>query len=284
MYGIIVQQLAQHNFLLAILVLNQLLHSRKLDMAGLQRPCEQGLFLYLTKHIAHYDEAARHLGLTIPETVAIKNEESHDVNKKLAMLNKWQSKNGTDATYYQLILTFLQMENHVLAEKILQYYISTASNNMPHANPKKLCHNWKNVKTDKKQKIRKKLLAEYEQICDTYSNVVLDIATQFERSNIEPQHLMLILKTYITAYCSRSVSTNLIESSKRLSESVHETFSFIARHTSWFNYQLLEVVVDELGNDEAKELLGKYKKEHMIPYIKMLQFFYSTSAWTGDFD
>lgn len=86
-------------------------------MADLERQCEWHLFIYLTRHIEYYDQVAQHLGLTNPEIVAIRSDQSTDISRRFAVLSKWLSKNGSDATYLHLIEVFLQMENRVLAEK-----------------------------------------------------------------------------------------------------------------------------------------------------------------------
>ena len=251
--------------IIIILGLNQLLMSRQLNKTDLQRQCDQELFLHLARHIASHCNVARHLGLTEPDIAAITSDEPNEVQRRFIVLTKWQEKNGADATYVALAEHFLEMESRTLAEEVIEYHVTHPPQSQVY--PEKVYRDWDKFDEGKRKEIKTELLLEYSKVSDAYSNLVLRIATSFEERNIRPQHVKLKLETYITAHCSRdatSTSTGLDE----VSNDVYEVFRYIGKHTSWVNYQLLEIVVNQFGNEEEKQLLESYRKEHVIPYIK----------------
>ena len=244
-------------------MLEELLSRRQLHRSDLQRQCDRELFLHLAKHIASYRNIARHLGLTEPDIAAVMSDEPNEAERRVAVLIKWQEKSGADATYVALAEHFLEMESRALAEEVIEYHVAHPPQSQVY--PEKVYPDWDKFDEGKRKEIKTELLLEYSKVSDAYSNLVLRIAMSFEERNIKPQHVKLKLETYITAHCSRdATSTGLNE----VSNDVYEVFRYIGKHTSWVNYQLLEIVVNQFGNEEEKQLLESYRKEHVIPYIK----------------
>lgn len=73
------------------------------------------------------------------------------------------------------------------------------------------------------------------------------------------------LKKIMTLYCG-SEPENIppeLTSAKTTDGLFHE----IRRHSSWFNYNLLELLIQLLNHQEGLELLLQYEKEHLHPYL-----------------
>ena len=242
--------------------------SRQLNKTDLQRQCDQELFLHLARHIASYRNVARHLGLTEPDIAAITSDEPNEEERRLAVFTKWQEKNGADATYVALAEHFLRMESRALAEEVIEFHVThPPHDNSPQSQvyPEKIYPDWDEFDEDKKREIKKELSVEHNRVRAAYSNLLLQIEMSFEERNIRPRHVKLQLETYITANCSQDITrTGLTE----VPNDMCEVFGYIARHTSWVNCQLLEIVVNQFGNEQDKRLLLSYKEEHLIPYIK----------------
>ena len=255
--------------MILVVDLDQLLLKYNVTKNDLQRLCNQKLLVHLHKHIEYYEEVGRYLELTEQEIMDIRKEETCESSRRMATLNKWQSKNEHDATYLVLVERFIEMEDRVLAEAVIRYHKAHVHEDLAQLNAytEKVHPNWKTLSKEKREEIIRELELAYRNIRIAYSDVVLDVEVLFEKCNVDPRDVKLKLKSYIKG----QLTVNNSDDSRALSEvpnDMHDIFSYIDDHTSWINYDLLEIVIKKFGNDEAKNLLGNYKKDHLIPYIK----------------
>lgn len=50
--------------------------------------------------------------------------------------------------------------------------------------------------------------------------------------------------------------------------SVCEIFLILSNHLSFFNYQILEAIVEDLGNEDEQTLWSEYKNNILKPYLQ----------------
>ena len=81
--------------------------------------CDVGLFLALVPEITSFDDTAPYFRLTQSEIEEIRDGTPKARSRKLNMLWKWRSKNGSDATYLSIVNIFIQMRDQRLAELVL---------------------------------------------------------------------------------------------------------------------------------------------------------------------
>ena len=150
-----------------------------------------------------------------------------------------------------------------MAENIVGYikHISTSCqpSNPDSVYPEKAIHrypNWEDMSEEERKETREKLADENREVKRKFATCCRRISRSFERREVRVTDLKMT-----------------IEASKRIPElvsadNVGETFYIIMQHSSFFNYQLLEDVVRDLGSDEERELLSEYKVDVLKPYLQ----------------
>ena len=250
--------------------LDQLLPKYNVTKNDLQRLCNQELLVHLHKHIECYEEVGRCLGLTRQEIMDIRKEETCEDSRRMAVLDKWQSKNEHDATYLVLVERFIEMEDRVLAEAVIRYHKEHVREDLAQLNAytKKVHPNWQTLSKEERKDIIRELELAYRNIRNAYSNVVVDVEVLFKKCNVDPRDVKLKLKSYIKGQLMVNRDSDDSRALSEVPNDMCDIFSYIIDYTSWINYDLLEIVIKKFGSDEAKNLLGNYKKDHLIPYIK----------------
>ena len=254
--------------------LNLLLQQYNLTRNDLQRPCTPKLQLHLHQHIKYHEEVGRYLGLTEPEIIAIQRDKTTEENRRLAVLKKWQLKNEPNATRLALVECFIEMQNRELAEEVIEYPLVLGEcESLPQSqiNYEKLCPEWSDLNEEGKQKVIKEFINAWDEVYQAYHLMLLNIKKSFKDNKVDPEDVKLVLEGYIKRQLTKSESSSLSSLTTTLTEvsnDIYQIFSFILEHTSWIEHQLLETVVSQLGNDQAKELLSTYKMEYLIPYIE----------------
>ena len=81
--------------------------------------CDDELFLALIPEITSLDDTAPYFRLTQSEIKEIREDTPGARSRKWNMLQKWRSKNGSDATYLSIVNIFIQMRDQRLAELVL---------------------------------------------------------------------------------------------------------------------------------------------------------------------
>ena len=75
----------------------------------------------------------------------------------------------------------------------------------------------------------------------------------------------MCIQTLANFYCGRQLFPEVVDSKE---DSITTVFNILTwNHCTWFNYDLIQVIVDNIANDDEKQYLEIYKKEHLIPYL-----------------
>ena len=246
------------------LVLSAILSSHQLEASLLDSVCDDDLFLLVVDEMVSYERLAPCLGVTAVQVHEIQNDNPH--NYKLAkqrFLELWRDKSGPSATIHALICAFLKNGDREVAEAIVAYvkHISTSCqpSNPDSVHPEKAVHrypNWEDMSKEERKEVKERLVIENRDVKKKYTTYFRRILQSFERRDVSEIDLKIN-----------------VEGLKKLPElasasSAKEVFYIIMQHSSFFNYQLLEDVVEELGNEEEKQLLFEYKNDILKPYLQ----------------
>ena len=219
----------------------------------------------MVDEIESFEELAPYLGITSVEVLELKNDHRKYKEAKQSFLQLWRNKNGSGATIHALVCAFLKLKKRQTAENIVAYmkHISTSCqpSNPDSVHPEKAVHhypNWADMSKEERKAVKERLIIENRDVKKKHTTCFRRILRSFERRKVSVVNLKIN-----------------VEGLKRLPEldsasTVEEVFYIILRYSSFFNYQLqlLEDVVEELGNEEEKQLLYEYKNDILKPYLQ----------------
>ena len=251
--------------LVSTLVLSNILTLYKLEASLLDNACDDDLFLYVVDEIESFEELAPHLGITSVEVFELKNNHRKYKEAKQNFLQLWRNKNGSDATIRALVCAFLKFKKRQTAENIVEYikHISTSCqpSNPDSVHPEKAVHrypNWEDMSKEERKETREKLADENRQVRRKFATCFRRISRSFERRGAIMNDLKMTLNLTHLKKLPELVSA----------ASVGEIFVILSEHLSFFNYELLDVIAEDLGTEEEKQLLSEYKNNVLKPYLQ----------------
>ena len=119
------------------------------------------------------------------------------------MLWKWRRRNGSDATYLAIVTIFLQMNNRLLAEHVLET-LSRETKTIAIdscVNPGKVSwfENWEALNEVEKEKVRNTLFSKNEIIRTKFAYLSNEILCSLEERAcaIEVDHLKIVFASFI---------------------------------------------------------------------------------------
>lgn len=101
--------------------LTSLLKRYNISQSDLEIQCEDELFLTLMSKIPSFEGAVPYFGFTPPEIDELLMDNQKVNSRKISMLWKWRSRNGSCATYLAIVKIFLKMGSQELAEVVLKH-------------------------------------------------------------------------------------------------------------------------------------------------------------------
>ena len=230
----------------------------QVEASLLDNVCDDDIFLVVVDEMTSYERLALCLGVTAVQVHEIQNDSPHDYKLvKQRCLELWRDKEGLSATIHALVCAFLKDGNREAAEAIVQYIkqISTSCrpSNPDSVHPEKAVHrypNWEDMSEEERRTIKETLVVENVEVKRKFTVYLQRISRSFER---------------------RGAKLNLAKKSSELvasATSVRDVFVILSSHSSFFNYQLLEDIVEDVGNSEEQQLLSEYKNDILKPYLQ----------------
>ena len=214
-------------------------------------------------------------GLNLPnETLMnISQNKKDDIERKIAMLWAWKRKNGSAATCTELVKVFLILEDRSAAEYILKYLLKQKtiphqSNVQFHLNPHKAKDrypNWNDFTESEKEDVKNTLMDKNQDIREAYTVFFSQIMHSFIERKVNP----IVIRSLANSY-GQVLSEVFTVSSK--DDNIATVFYEFSKNCTWFNYELLRVVVKIEGNDVEKECLQTYEDDYLIPYLNLSIF------------
>ena len=239
--------------------LNSLLTQFSLSRADLQKPCDDNLFLALIPNFASFDSAAPYFNFTKSEIEVIGSQYNKENSRRLHMLWEWKLKNGNSATYLALVTIFQEMQDRVLTEFVLQYKFPIQSIDS-YPNPQRITkyQNWDRMSDGEINQVKNDLLLQNQKVREKYAILTVDILHSFEKQNFNFDRL----KIFLFSYCSHTSDMPLPPTT------LANVFSILcSQYSSWFNIQLLKVVIKKYGSDDDERMLTTYEDNELVPYL-----------------
>lgn len=242
--------------------------------------CSDELLKLVRDEMKSYSQVAT--GLHISEQETCEDNPCDEEERKLAVLMKWKSKNGSAATCRCLAEAFAQMKDLEMAELIVSYvrmgyFTHRHKQSRPDQRPDgdvmpgqalERFPSWECMEYEEQDRVKTQLFEENERVQEEYASCLTRIRKGLS-SDVHEVKLALTLKM-----SKRGVVVPELESA----ETLDQVFLVIARHTSWFNYGLLEFLVNALHYKSGKQILKAYEDEHLNPYLERSIFLVSSKS------
>ena len=235
------------------------------------KECDDGVFIEVSQHMNDDYIAAGHcLNLSTERVHSISRSDKSDVQKKIEVLWAWKRKNGSAATSKELVKAFLKMEDRFVAESILKYlskkFTPGPTPSGCNLNPQKANTNWEELTSSEKEAVRNKLMDENHIVRKAYAVFVAQLLKSFKERKVDPYDIQSIANSFSPLECQNVQDhSTVFNFSKEVT--ISSVFSELTKHCTWFNYELLQVLVEILGNVSEKDYLLKYEDEHLVPYL-----------------
>ena len=261
------------NVSLITLDLSSLLSQYGLSYEIVDKECDDGVFIEVSQHMNDdYITAGRCLNLSTERVHSISQSDKSDVEKKNELLWAWKRKNGSAATYKELVKSFLKMEDRFVAESILKYLskrmTSLAQTVTFHLAPEKAkVHypNWEDLTESDQEAVRNQLMDDNRVVRKAYTSFVVQLIQSFIKRDVNPKIIQSTVRSYGT---SEGHQQQPVVFDFRRDDSVSDVFSELTKHCTWFNYDSFQVIVENLGDESEKMRLKEYEDKHLIPYLK----------------
>ena len=234
----------------------------------LEEEFDDGLIIAVTQSIDDYTKVGHGLTLCRETLESISQDYNNDIDRKNAVLWAWKRKNGNDATYMELIKAFIKMKDQLVIESILKYIKEKTTSKQTvttvHLAPemaKDRYPNWEDLTDAQKEAERNKLIDENCDVRKAFTTCVNQLIKSFVKRKVEPMHI----RTLANSFSGGQLFPQVVDSKEDSVATVFNTLT--GNHCTWFNYELIQVIVNNLDNDDEKTYLETYKKKHLIPYL-----------------
>ena len=219
-----------------------------------------------------YITAGRCLNLSTERVHSISQSDKSDVEKKNELLWAWKRKNGSAATYKELVKSFLKMEDRFVAESILKYLskrmtslTQTVTFHLAPEKAKVSYPNWKELAESEKEAVRNQLMDDNRDVRKAYTAFVAYLIKSFRERKVNPRDIQSIVRSYCTSEKDQQEPSAF---DFRRDDNISDVFSELTKHCTWFNYDSFQVIVENLGDESEKMRLKEYEDKHLIPYLK----------------
>ena len=267
--------------------LESLLFSYNHSEESLNKPCDNELFVFLTKKMTNFSDSAPFFGLMPPEIDSIRHEHATIVAENFKMLWTWRFKNGSEATYLAIVKIFLQMENRDLAEHVLQYVKPPDGPNCSVDDSFDNCDvepttstqscetritykNWDDMTEDDKKRTQIALYRKNGRIRQKYDALRTNILESLKKKEVNFNDLKRFV--YSSHTLPGEIANNLPAMLVDVANIAVIFTTLFTRNLSWLNIKLLTAVVNEFGSFNDKRKLTTYKMVDLIPYLRQSIF------------
>ena len=236
-----------------------------------EKVCDDGLFIEVSQHMNDDCIITGHcLNLSNDRACGLSRSDKSDVQKKIELLWAWKRKNGSAATFKELVKCFLKVEDRYVAESILKY-LSKKSTSYPspgacNLNPQKAKINLEKLTPSEKEAVRNKLMDENHDVRKAYAVFVAQLLNSFKERKVDPFDIQSLANSFSPLEC-RHVQDHPIVFNFSKDDTISSVFSELTKHCTWFNYESLQVLVDILGNVSEKHYLKTYEDNYLVPYL-----------------
>ena len=233
--------------------------------------CSAELLLTVKDLMKPHEQVAPYLGLSEQKVTNIRRDHpDSEEMRKLEVLQEWKRQKGSGATRRSLVKAFLKMRDRETAEKIVRRVkmFCITHHHQPHPNdvmPDRALQqypNWEDMENKEKEKIKENLIEENDKIERCYAVCIYMLSECYSKNPppLDP------IKAALTSYIKGPAKTALPE--LKAAKSIGQIFIIIAEHSSWFNYAILELVVELINNENGTSIFSSYLKNTLKPYLE----------------
>ena len=261
---------------------------------SLERVCEDDTFLAAIKVMKPYADVAPCLGVTRQKVAAIKGKRVSEETKSLDMLRYWKNKEGTGATHLALVKGLLKAEDHTTAEAVAAHVrdiskpMAVDGYNVSLEEAVDRYPNWDRMTPAEREEAKKQVAKKNFEMQMAYSALLVQLCTSYIQCNAPPSMIKLCLQGHLTRLIHESTSCSTPDPQDWLyqdlskAKTISDIFDVLSRHTSWFNFLLLEIVVNGTGIDSEKSLFKAYTNEQLVSYLECSVFEIPSKATNSD--
>ena len=250
------------------------LASHNLQPAQLDIPCQPKILLSMVTvitqatAITQWQLLAQALDLTSAEIADIEREEEDEKEKKSQVFEVWCHKSGLDATYLKLMEEIFNLNNTALANCCMDILKSsiTTSNSLPNVSDelqvmesKYPFQKWTEMTEMERTALFMELENNVKKIMQSYTSMFFKIKRSFVRK-VDFRDLKMFLEI-----------CGLVDPDKiadiRKAKDVTDLMVIVCEHSSWIYPQLLENLVDELGDQNDQKIVKNYVEEVLKPFL-----------------
>ena len=244
------------------------LASHNLLPAQLDIQCQPKILLRMTTGITHWQLLARALDLTSTEIADIEREENDEKEKKCRIFEVWCQKNGVYATYLKLMEVIVNLNNVALANyciHILESSIATSislpnvSDELQVMESKYPFQKWTEMTEIERTALFMELENNVNKIMQSYTSLFFKIKRSFAR-RVDFRDLKMFLEM-----CGQIDPDKIADIRK--SKDVTDLMVIVCEHSSWIYPELLQNLVDELGEQNDQKIVKNYVEEVLKPFL-----------------
>ena len=124
-------------------------------------------------------------------------------------------------------------------------------------------HTFSKLNSEDKAELQAQLILSADSMRKKFAALLLSIIKSFKQQNVEPQ-LLTSAVLVLTEYDDPAVGKPLLEREKEAlmkAQSVDHIFHVLRPHMTFFNYEILEFLIEEMGSGSDKHNLQKFLQE-----------------------
>ena len=130
------------------------------------------------------------------------------------------------------------------------------------------------------------MMKRNHEVQTAYSGLLVNLCSSYIERNVNPGLIKLSMKGYVQKLIYESTSTHdpqgWLYRDLSTAKTAIDVFDVISMHTSWFNFLLLETVVENTGCSNEKSLLEAYIDDELVPYLECSIFEIPSKATSSD--
>lgn len=124
------------------------------------------------------------------------------------------------------------------------------------------------LSNDEKDQLRSQLILEYQNITTKFSDLVNNVCTSLVNRNVTPKELAITLMN-VKPFLTSGPDLPCNEEIEKAAEN-STIFSILQSYISFFNYYIIEYIVQKFGASENKENLDHYKRDLSVYYERIV--------------
>ena len=234
--------------------------------------CSNELFLTAKESMKPHEQVAPYLGLSEQKVTNIRRDyRDSEETRKLQVLREWKRQKASGATRRSLVKAFLKMRDRETAERIVKqvkmfcitcHHQSRTNDVMPNRVLQWRYPRWDEMEDEEKERIKENLIEENDEIKRCYAICLHELSECYSKNPPSQDPI----KAALTSYIKDPANTALPE--LKAATTIGQIFIIIAEHSSWFNYRILELVVDRIKNEKGTSIFSSYLEGTLKPYLE----------------